>query len=179
MKTKRRLTKEDREVWFAVTRGIEPYHATPVAPSPAPATGVAIERPVSRRAGAPIKATPSHKSPATTTGDPKLDRRAARGRIPIDGTLDLHGFNQAAAHVALRQFLVRAKAHHHRCVLVVTGKGTTSSGSGILRRRFLEWIDEHELREMITRVAQAHQRHGGAGAFYVFLKSARGKRAIR
>ncbi len=186
MKAKRHLTKDDREAWFAVTRGIEPYHASPVAPAPACATGVASERTVPPGASAPAKAPPSHRppafshsanqSPATRAGDPKLDRRAARGRLPIDATLDLHGFNQAAAHGALRQFLARAKARHHRCVLVITGKGAKSSGPGILRRRFLEWVDERDVRESIARVAQAHQRHGGAGAFYVFLKSSRPQR---
>ena len=125
------------------------------------------------------KSPAAAKPPATQAGDPKLDRRAARGRIAIDATLDLHGYNQAAAHLALHQFLACAKAHHRRCVLVITGKGATSTGSGILRRRFLEWIDERDIRESISRVASAHQRHGGAGAFYVFLKSAEGNRPSR
>ncbi len=179
MRTKRMLTREDREAWGAVTRGVKPYHAAPVAPPPAHATGLANDRPVAPRGAAPAKAAPSRKPPATTAGDPKLDRRAARGRIPIDATLDLHGYTQAAAHATLRRFLGQSKARHDRCVLVITGKGATSSGSGILRRRFLEWVNERDLRDQITRVAQAHQRHGGAGAFYVFLKSQQSERAIR
>lgn len=181
MSTKRKLTRDDRAVWSHVTRGIEPYHPPAIAPAPAPTTGLTHERIVTARAGLLQRqpAPSSAKPPATTAGDPKLDRRAARGRLAIEATLDLHGFNQGAAHAALQQFLIRANSQHYRCVLVITGKGATSSGSGILRRRFLEWVNEHGLRDMISRVAQAHQRHGGAGAFYVFLKSARAARVSR
>lgn len=182
MSTKRKLTRDEREVWSHVTRGIVPYHAPAIAPAaPAHTTGLADERVVTPRAGlSQRRASPmSSKPSATIAGDPKLDRRAARGRLAIEATLDLHGFNQGAAHAALRQFLIHANSHHYRCVLVITGKGAASSGSGILRRRFLEWINEHGMREMISRVAQAHQRHGGAGAFYVFLKSSRSARISR
>lgn len=181
MSGKRKLTRDDRAVWSHVTRGIEPYHAPAIAPAPAPATGLAEERQLAPRAR-PAQRYPapsSPKPPATIAGDPRLDRRAARGRIAIEATLDLHGFNQGAAHAALQQFLIRASASHYRCVLVITGKGAASSGSGILRRRFLEWINEHAMRETISRVAQAHQRHGGAGAFYVFLKASRPARVSR
>ena len=181
MSGKRKLTRDDRAVWSHVTRGIEPYHAPAIAPAPSHETGLADERPVMARAR-PMQrhqAPTSPKPPATIAGDPKLDRRAARGRIAIEATLDLHGYNQGAAHAALRQFLIRANANHHRCVLVITGKGAASSGSGILRRRFLEWINERELRDAISRVAQAHQRHGGAGAFYIFLKTSRPARINR
>lgn len=180
MKPKRPLTKEDRDLWGAVTRGIAPYHASAVAPVKHCAAGLSSDHAIAPRPLARAKPQPTTtKPPAMLAGDPKLDKRAARGRIAIDATLDLHGYNQAAAHLALFQFLARAKAHHQRCVLVITGKGATSTGSGILRRRFLEWIDERDFRDYISRVATAHQRHGGAGAFYIFLKSADAKRFSR
>ena len=34
MKPKRPLTSDEREVWFAVTRGVTPYHHDAVAPAP-------------------------------------------------------------------------------------------------------------------------------------------------
>ena len=181
MKRKRELTGEEREVWFAVTRGVRPYHAAPIAPPAKHQTGVAHDH--SGLAGSnarhmpasqPRHAAHAHPAPrprAAEAGDPKIDRRAARGRIPIDATLDLHGHYQVSAHAALRAFISNARARGDRCVLVITGKGAQSTGSGILRRRFLEWVEERDLREQITRVANAHQRHGGGGAFYVFLKS--------
>ncbi|VAW10984.1 hypothetical protein MNBD_ALPHA09-1151, partial [hydrothermal vent metagenome] len=47
-----------------------------------------------------------------------------RGRIDVDGTLDLHGMTQSHAHMALRGFLIAAQARGDRLVLVITGKGS-------------------------------------------------------
>lgn len=180
MKRKRELTGDERDVWFAVTRGVRPYHATPIAPPAKRKTGVSHDHiELARSSPRPAKSPPIRRPHAAGAGDPKLDRRVARGRLPIDATLDLHGFYQASAHAALRAFINSAAARGHRCVLVITGKGAQSSGSGVLRRRFLEWVEEQDLRENVARIAQAHQRHGGAGAFYVFLKSGRRRHVSR
>ncbi|MEO1136267.1 MAG: Smr/MutS family protein [Pseudomonadota bacterium] len=113
-------------------------------------------------------------------GDPRLDRLAGRGRLAIDAVLDLHGHSQRTARVALGRFLAAHHARGARCVLVITGKGSAAgaradsmeqgAGRGILRARFHDWLSEASLRDLISRASQAHPRHGGAGAFYVFLK---------
>ena len=55
-------------------------------------------------------------------------------------------------------------------MLVITGKGRL--GVGILRARLFDWIADPSLRPFIAGYAQAHPRHGGAGATYIFLRSA-------
>ena len=58
---------------------------------------------------------------------PGLDRRSAmrmkRGKIRIQGRLDLHGYSQDTARQALVKFIKEAFVSGKRCVLVVTGKG--------------------------------------------------------
>jgi DNA-nicking Smr family endonuclease len=54
---------------------------------------------------------------------------------------------------------------------VITGKGV--QGDGVLRRRVPEWLAAPHLSHMIAGVAEAHRRHGGAGALYVALKKKR------
>ena len=106
-------------------------------------------------------------------GDPRLDRAAATRRIEIERMLDLHGMTQVQAHRALVQFMAAAANDGVRLVLVVTGKGRPSAPDargGVLRSRFLDWIEEPPLKGEIARVAPAKQKDGGAGAFYVFLK---------
>ena len=85
---------------------------------------------------------------------------------------------QVTARAALYGFLLEAAARGHRCVLVITGKGVRPDGfnsgrlgAGILRRRFREWLNEDAFRQHVVRAAPAHPRHGGTGAFYVFLKA--------
>jgi DNA-nicking Smr family endonuclease len=109
-------------------------------------------------------------------GDPREDRRVASGKSPIEGRLDLHGLRQGAARSALLRFLIKARAEGRRCVLVITGKGARPSSHGlgargVLRTRFYDWLREDAFRPHVARAAQAHERHGGEGAFYVFLKA--------
>lgn len=106
---------------------------------------------------------------------PGVDRRTAerfkRGRMDIDGRLDLHGMTQEGAHVALTTFIERSAAAGKRCVLVITGKGTR--GEGILRRAVPRWLNEPRLRTRILAFTQARPQHGGEGALYVLLKRKR------
>jgi DNA-nicking Smr family endonuclease len=94
-----------------------------------------------------------------------------RGQHEIDARLDLHGHTQDTAHRELVEFLLRQAGQGARCVLVITGKGRL--GVGILRSRLFDWIADPELRPFIAGYAEAHPRHGGAGATYVFLRPGR------
>ena len=96
-----------------------------------------------------------------------------RGKLDIDASLDLHGHTQDSARAALVAFLRAAHARGARTVIVVTGKGRNTregSGEGVLKRRFTDWLAIAELKPLLAGYAQAHRDHGGAGAFYVFLK---------
>jgi DNA-nicking Smr family endonuclease len=65
--------------------------------------------------------------------------------------------------------LHRASNRGQRCVLVVTGKGGVNH-RGVLRRMFPIWLTAPDIRPLIASYAPAHQRHGGMGAWYVFIK---------
>ncbi|MEL6664227.1 MAG: Smr/MutS family protein [Pseudomonadota bacterium] len=51
---------------------------------------------------------------------------------------------------------------------MITGKGR--GGEGVLRRNFLEWLSSGRASPHVSGYAPAHARHGGGGAFYVFLR---------
>jgi DNA-nicking Smr family endonuclease len=44
----------------------------------------------------------------------------------------------------------------------------------VLRRQVPHWLNMQPLRGRIVAIAEAQQRHGGAGALYVLLKRKRG-----
>jgi DNA-nicking Smr family endonuclease len=111
---------------------------------------------------------------------PGLDRgtarRLARGRRAPEATLDLHGLTSDAAHRALTRFVAESWSLGRRCVLVVTGKGRGEGGArgeGVLRRDAPRWLATAPLASMIVGVYEAHPRHGGAGALYVYLRKRR------
>lgn len=164
------------------------------ASSPAPAYTPKNLPQQLRHAVSPAGLTVPASAPAKTiAGDPRLEKLVRRGRKPIDATLDLHGLTQIVAHERLKHFIGKAHGRGLHCVLVITGKGgkpldrfqrqQTAAHSpvaldrpasrGVLRERFLTWVEQSPLREQITRVATAKNADGGAGAFYVFIKRAR------
>ncbi|MEL6370699.1 MAG: Smr/MutS family protein [Pseudomonadota bacterium] len=128
--------------------------------------------------------------PALNAGDPRRDRHAGTVRLPIDRTLDLHGRTEREAEVQFRRFIMGASADGCQCVLVITGKGGPASASnlararqsgfdhgrrGVLRTRFMDWLESSDVRPLVARAAKARQPHGGDGAFYVFLKTRKAK----
>lgn len=111
--------------------------------------------------------------------DGRTAQKLARGQMPIDARLDLHGMRYEQAHHALLKFIDRAYAGGQRCVLVITGRGSRNETdpelwyepiSGILRRHLPLWLSEPVVAAKIIAVEQAQQRHGGQGAFYILLR---------
>ncbi len=91
--------------------------------------------------------------------------------MPIDVRLDLHGLTQARAHRALDHFIDQAVARGARTLLVITGKGV--GGDGVLRQMMPRWLAEGPHTARVLRVEPAHVKHGGGGAWYVYLRRQR------
>ena len=106
-----------------------------------------------------------------------VDRRSAerlsRGRLPIEGRLDLHGLTQTEAAARLAEFIAGASLADKRCVLVITGKGLGQSGGGVLRDQVPRWLNLPPNRGRILTFDYAQPKHGGSGALYVLLKRRR------
>lgn len=172
MSGKRRdLTEDERRLWGRVASSVKPRRKHPgaaVAP-PTPAEPVVATRPaksVAPRAAATAKAKPD--APLAERGG---ERKVRRGQLDIDASIDLHGHTQERALAALERFLSREHGRGARTLLVVTGMGR--GGEGVLKRRFPDWLALPRLRALVSGYAQAHRSHGGAGAFYVFVRRRR------
>lgn len=181
---RRTLTPEENRLWDKVARNTKPIAGRtspegmlkPPVRKPATATRFGAKLPtIDANRVLTTKAPLAGKDPFCA-GDPAMDRRTARGRTPVDASLDLHGHNQVSARSTLLKFLIEARRRHYRCVLVVTGKGGSSRhgrrGQGVLRSAVRRWLADEQFRPLIVRAAKAHPRHGGDGAIYLFLKSA-------
>ncbi|MDD2867098.1 Smr/MutS family protein [Neomegalonema sp.] len=113
---------------------------------------------------------------------PGLDRRTAqrlmKGEKRPEGRLDLHGLTLDHAHLELTLFILAARRAGKRMVLVVTGKGGDyqaralgrEAQPGTLREAAPRWLDSPQLKPHVGGVYPAHDRHGGAGALYVYLR---------
>jgi len=168
--TRRNLSPEEARAWACVAATVKPIgkraadfeelsaalesgHAEMDAPAPKTA-------PKSQKPEAPKTPAP----PAERGGEKKV----RRGNLSIAARFDLHGHTQASASRALPAFLEHQQTEGVRCVLVITGKG--KEGQGVLRRNFLLWLESPGARRLVSGYAESHPKHGGAGAFYVFLR---------
>lgn len=110
--------------------------------------------------------------------DPAIHKKVRRGRIDIDGKIDLHGMTQAEARETLRRFIGARAARGDRTILVITGKGVKTDNDyiaamterGILRTMLPIWLSEPGLAHLISGWSVAARGHGGEGAWYVRLR---------
>jgi len=187
----KKLSDEDRALWRSVTERVEPIRET-YDFAPAVKTKLKVETPKPKRD--PIKSfrigekpRPSWTPPsgARTPKDvtPHMDKknfqRLVRGKLDIDAKLDLHGMTQEQAKTALRSKVLQAHSSGKRLLLVVTGKGKhrvdefNRNVVGVLRQNVPQWLRQLPLSAVVLEVTQAQQRHGGDGAFYVYLRRSR------
>jgi DNA-nicking Smr family endonuclease len=117
--------------------------------------------------------------------DGRTEERLRKGQIEPEARLDLHGFTENAAHDTLLNFLRGAQQRGHKMIIVVTGKGAPRDANapfdleldrkarGILKTIVPRWLAEPAFARYVAAVRQAHRRHGGEGALYVYLRKAR------
>ena len=109
--------------------------------------------------------------------DYKSFKKMKRGKSTPEATFDLHGMTVAQAHSALIHFLMTSYSRNMRLVLVITGKGKFQKDTdpiprqvGILRHQVPQWLRMPPLRDKVLQVSEAHGKHGGSGAYYVYLR---------
>lgn len=163
------LSEEDRVLWSLVARSAKPLpgrkHDEVVAPGPRPSLEQQTRPPV-RQAPAAVPAAPKRHLP--THLDMPTMEKLAKGRLPIEARVDLHGMTQDEAYALLYSFVSRAQVRGARYVLVITGKGP--GGDGVLKRMVPGWLSTPSFRPFVSSHDHAARGHGGAGALYVRLR---------
>ncbi len=113
--------------------------------------------------------------------DRRTEERLRKGLLPIEARVDLHGHTREEARGILQYFVQGAYQKGQRCLLVITGKGSSdrglrdplSSGDGVLKQNVPLWLHEPPLSPLVLRVFPARPKDGGSGALYVYLRKAR------
>lgn len=155
----------------------------PQPAKPSPKAKVPPGKKTAKKRGPPVLASrpapvvrPKLPSDITLGDYSGMDRRTAdrfrRGRLPIEARLDLHGMYQDTAQDALVGFITESAARGRRNVLVITGRGSRE-GSGVLRERLPQWLNQPPCRAHVLAFTSARPQHGHDGAFYVLLRRKR------
>lgn len=195
MSKRREVDPDEHALWETVARTVKPARGKA---KPKQRTEPAPKRETPKAGARPIHLTKPPKAPPepirgltpVSPGEPMRGvdgataERLRRGRLAPDATLDLHGMTQDRAYATLMSFIRRHHEQSHRCLLVITGKGSTKvaeasskgfvmperSRAGVLRTLVPHWLNESDVRARVVGVQSAHQRHGGSGALYIYLK---------
>ena len=133
-------------------------------PAPRPRASVAPTPPPQKPA-APV--LPELTEGGVVGIDVRTVRRLRRGKMAVDGRLDLHGHTQDEAFTALARFLETAQGSTQRTVIVITGK------SGVLRQQVPRWLNSTPNRARVLSFTAARPSDGGDGALYVLLRKAK------
>ncbi|MZR12101.1 DNA mismatch repair protein MutS [Maritimibacter sp. DP07] len=117
---------------------------------------------------------------APVSMDRKRFMQMKRGKMRPEARIDLHGLTLAHAHPVLMRFILESVAEGRRLVLVITGKGRTRQNDGpiperhgVLRHQVPHWLHTPPLKAHVLQISEAHVKHGGLGAYYVYLRRAR------
>ena len=189
-----RRLPHDFHLWTAVASTVDPlrrkgllkFGGVPLPlPSEEPAPAVTAKAPPRRQPPRkpflpPYQAPPPAAARPDKAVDPAIRRKVGRGRIEIDGRIDLHGMTQAEARLALHGFIQARFSRGDRTVLVITGKGARTdndyiaamSERGVLRTMLPIWLNEPSLAPLVSGWSVAARGHGGEGAWYVRLRRA-------
>ncbi len=189
--SKRKLRPDELDLWRRVADTAQPMH--PDRPMPAlPLTDKPSRKPKPRRiekfefgglgngkaAGHDVlPGLPERLAQAPVNMDRKAFGKLKRGKLAPEGKIDLHGKTLDQAHPALTRFILGAHASGKRLVLVVTGKGKDRDDGGpipvrlgVLRHNVPHWLSVPPLAQVVLQVTEAHLKHGGGGAYYVYLR---------
>ncbi|MEI4485415.1 Smr/MutS family protein [Frigidibacter sp. MR17.14] len=190
------LSEEDRALWDHVAKSVHKTKAEPLAPPPPePEPPFVAPKPSKRLIDAfrlgekAAGALPRHDlapGPAARLAaqpvqmDAGQHRKMVRGRLAPEARIDLHGMTLSEAHPELIRFILNAHADGLRLVLVITGKGKFRDEPGpiprrvgALRHQVPQWLQMMPLGAVVLQVSGAHLKHGGEGAYYVYLRRTR------
>ena len=193
MRKPRHLSPDERALWESVADRMTPLDPKrPKTPEPEPKAPPKKPQPRERdmiadfmvgakadpkRPNDVLKPIGARLASAPVNMDAKSYGKMTRGKLKPEGRLDLHGMTMAEAHPELVAFILGAQAVGKRLVLVITGKGKERDEgyaipvrNGVLRHQVPQWLALPPLAQAILQVTPAHLKHGGHGAYYVYLR---------
>jgi len=124
-----------------------------------------------------VPSLPDVLSEAPLRMDAGTHAKMRRGKLAPEARIDLHGMTLAEAHPELIHFILNAQTAGMRLVLVITGKGKRREDTGpipqrvgALRHQVPQWLRLPPLGPAVLQITEAHLKHGGSGAYYVYLR---------
>jgi len=110
----------------------------------------------------------------------KMNKKLKKGKVRANRTIDFHGHSINEAKNIFDNTINECFQSGFRCILFITGKGLKKDNKsdqkkdtlykGKIREEFLYWAQEKKHSNKILNIQQAGIKHGGDGAFFVYLR---------
>ncbi len=138
-----------------------------------------------------IKKTKNQKTIVKTTTPPQkslfklesvnIKNNIKKGLLRIDKKIDFHGSTLSESEERFSKSIIKCYNDGTRCLLFVTGKGLYMPKEenkeskpklyhGVIRSALIDWVKAKKFSKYILSYEGALPQHGGAGAFYVYLR---------
>lgn len=192
MPRRRHLSPEEADLWRSVARTARPLHSQPLHLPEPPQTAEPPPLAHAKPRLSPFLLGEKHRAPEKRDVAPTLPEllgqaplrmdagthaKMRRGKLQPEARIDLHGMTLAEAHPELIRFILNSHSAGLRLVLVITGKGKRREDQGpipqrvgALRHQVPHWLHLPPLGPVVLQVSEAHLKHGGGGAYYVYLR---------
>tara|TARA_Y100001970_G_C13765128_1_gene617722 strand:- start:83 stop:625 length:543 start_codon:yes stop_codon:yes gene_type:complete len=109
-----------------------------------------------------------------------VNKKLKKGKVNINKRIDFHGMTLHDAEDLFKYSIKNCYDKNLRCVLFITGKGVLRKNYdneekrrlyyGKIRNSFIGWTQHTSINKFILNVEQAGAKHGGDGAFFVYLR---------
>jgi DNA-nicking Smr family endonuclease len=100
----------------------------------------------------------------------EITRRLHDGRFTIQAHVDLHGMGVPLAKATFDRFMNDSIAMDRHGVLIVHGRGLSSSNYPVLKYKVHDWLSRGYWRRWVIAFTSARSCDGGTGATYVLLR---------
>ena len=175
----------DEDLFLNAMQGVQQMSGAKgrqVAPAPKPSPGITIDDPeenarqdlqrfIRGDVEFELEYTEEYMYGYVRGLDIKTFQQLKAGALSVAAHIDLHGMTADQAQDNLLFFIRESYMQNHRCVLVVTGRGTNSpGGQSVLRRETETWLTRDPLKRVVLAFCTAQPKDGGAGALYVLLR---------
>ena len=183
MRRVRKLSTDEKKLWTKVSETIQKSTTS----NPEESEPKELKSEIIKTVKAPsIKHSKAYhffeeKTKAQKNASKSMDKNSLkklkRGKLKPQAKLDLHGLTADEAYNALIRFIIGSHETNKRLLLVITGKGQRSYNrgngpvlAGVLKQKVPHWLRSDPISPYVLEFVEAHQKDGGAGALYVYLK---------
>ena len=164
---------QDEQFWKETVKGVKKLPKSNIVQTPPKK----VKQPAKQQSDIPMTVYKHNLNFGTTADiDKNTLKRFKKEEFGVDATLDLHGYTEDNAYLAVYNFVTQSYLAKKRCILIITGKGLPHPNEdifapkGVLKEAVPQWLKTDQLKQLILTYIHPSEKLGGSGAIYILLR---------